>query len=191
MPKPRTAGKRLGYVSNHSSRIRSLYHGKVDNDLRPITLTSILGKCFERVILPKISTCTKPIMDKMQFAYLPNRSTDDATITLIHELSQHLDRGSNYARCLFIDYSSAFNTIQPHILINRLQEYNIPARLQLFILDFLTNRRQYVRTDTELSSATVINTGAPQGCVLSAFLFHLIHKCSVPLLSNMQDHQVR
>ena len=145
----------------------------MDNDLRPVTLTSILGKCFERVILPKISTCTKPIMDKMQFAYLPNRSTDDATITLIHELSQHLDRGSNYARCLFIDYSSAFNTIQPHILINRLQEYNAPARLQLFILDFLTNKKQYVRTDTELSSATVINTGAPQGCVLSAFLFIL------------------
>ena len=70
-----------------------------------------------------------------------------------------------------VDYSSAFNTMQPHILINRLQEYNIPARLQLFILDFLTNRRQYVRTDTELSSTTSMNTGAPQGCVLSAFLF--------------------
>ena len=94
-----------------------------DNDLRPVTLTSILGKYFERAILPKISACTKPIMDNMQFAYLPNRSTDDATITLIHEISQHLDRGSNYARCQFIDYSSTFNTIQPHILINRLQEY--------------------------------------------------------------------
>ena len=112
-------------------------------------------------------------MDKLQFAYLPNRSTDDATTTLIHELSQHLDRKSKskYARCLFIDYSSAFNTMQPHTLINRLAEYNIPARLQLFVLDFLTDRKQYVRTEIELSSTTSINTGAPQGCVLSAFLF--------------------
>ena len=146
---------------------------KVDNDLRPVTLTAILAKCFERVILPKISSHTKPIMDKLQFAYLPNRSTDDATTTLIHELSQHLDRKSKskYARCLFIDYSSAFNTMQPHTLINRLAEYNIPARLQLFVLDFLTDRKQYVRTEIELSSTTSINTGAPQGCVLSAFLF--------------------
>ena len=123
--------------------------------------------------LPKISSHTKPIMDKLQFAYLPNRSTDDATTTLIHKLSQHLDRKSKskYARCLFIDYSSAFNTMQPHTLINRLAEYNIPARLQLFVLDFLTDRKQYVRTETELSSTTSINTGAPQGCVLSAFLF--------------------
>ena len=146
---------------------------KVDNDLRPVTLTAILAKCFERVILPKISSHTKPIMDKLQFAYLPNRSTDDATTTLIHELSQHLDHKSKskYARCLFIDYSSAFNTMQPHTLINRLAEYNIPARLQLFVLDFLTDRKQYVRTEIELSSTTSINTGAPQGCVLSAFLF--------------------
>ena len=146
---------------------------KVDNDLRPVTLTAILAKCFDRVIQPKISSHTKPIMDKLQFAYLPNRSTDDATTTLIHELSQHLDRESKYARCLLIDYSSAFNTMQPHTLINRLAEYNIPARLQLFVLDFLTDRKQYVRTEIELSSTctTSINTGAPQGCVLSAFLF--------------------
>ena len=79
-------------------------------------------------------------MDKLQFVYPPNRFTDDATTTLIHKLSQHLDRKSKskyarkYARCLFIDYSSAFNTMQPHTLINRLAEYNIPARLQLFVL---------------------------------------------------------
>ena len=27
-----------------------------------------------------------------------------------------------YARCLFIDYTSAFDTMQPHTLINRLAE---------------------------------------------------------------------
>ena len=144
---------------------------KVDNDLRPVTLTAILAKCFERAVLPKISTCTKPIMDILQFAYQPKRSTDDAIITLIHNLAQHLDGVSKYARCLFIDYSSAFNTMQPHVLIERLAAYNVPARLQLSVLDFLTNRQQYVRTQSELSSIITINTGAPQGCVLSAFLF--------------------
>ena len=112
-----------------------------------------------------------PSMDNLQFAYLHNRCTDDAVNTLLHELTQHLDKGSNYARCLFIDYSSAFNTMQPHILLERLKEYNVPARLQLWILDFLTNRQQYVKTRNETSSTIIINTGGPQGCVLSAFLF--------------------
>ena len=61
--------------------------------------------------------------------------------------------------------------MQPHILISRLAEYNIPARLQLLVLDFLTNRQQYVRTECEISSTITINTGAPQGCVLPAFFF--------------------
>ena len=61
--------------------------------------------------------------------------------------------------------------MQPHVLINRLTDYNIPARFQLFVLDFLINRKQYVRTDIEHSSTINVNTGVPQGCVLSAFLF--------------------
>ena len=144
---------------------------KVDNDLRPVTLTAILAKSFERALLPKITAHTQPVLDKLQFAYQANRSTDDVIITLIHEIAQHLDGDSMYARSLFIDYSSAFNTMQPHILISRLAEYNIPARLQLLVLDFLTNRQQYVRTECKKSSTITINTVAPQGCVLSAFLF--------------------
>ena len=40
-------------------------------------------------------------------------------------------------------------------------------------MDFLTNRQQYVRTSQEQSSIITTNTGAPQGCILSAFLFVL------------------
>ena len=122
-------------------------------------------------MLPRIMSFAKPHMDNLQFAYLPNRCTEDAVNTFHHELLQHLDKGSNYARCLFIDYSSAFNTMQPHILLDKLKQYDVPARLQLWILDFLTNRKQYVRTSKERSGSLTINTGAPQGCVLSAFLF--------------------
>ena len=63
--------------------------------------------------------------------------------------------------------------MQPHILIKRLETYNVPARLRLLILNFLTNRRQRVRTDKETSDTIDVNTGAPQGCVLSAYLFTL------------------
>ena len=104
----------------------------------------MLAKCFERAVLPKISSCTKPIMDTMQLAYQSKESINNATTTLIHDLTQHLDDKSKYARCLLIDYSSAFNTMQPHILVNRLAAYSGPASLQLLVLDFLTDRQQYV-----------------------------------------------
>ena len=43
----------------------------------------------------------------------------------------------------------------------------------MWILDFLTNRKQLVRIDDIMSSICSINTGAPQGCVLSPVLFIL------------------
>jgi ribosomal protein L22 len=145
---------------------------KVDNDLRPITLTAILSKIQERVMLPKIMKEVLPHLDNLQFAYLPKRSTDDGINHLTHSIAHHLDNSpSNYARCLFIDYSSAFNTMQPHILLDKLERYNVNPHLLLWILNFLTDRVQYVRTSSETSSRISINTGGPQGCVLSAFLF--------------------
>ena len=82
---------------------------------------------------------------------------------------QILDKNaSNYVRSLFIDYSSAFNTIQKHIMMGKLLEFNVPVPYCTWILDFLTNRSQYVKTRRETSQLQTINTGAPQGCVLSA-----------------------
>ena len=101
--------------------VRKKPRPKVDNDFHPVTLTAMLAKCFERALLPKITIHTKPVMDKLQFAYQANWSTDDAIFTLIHKIGQHLDGDSKYVRSLFIDYSSAFNTMQPHILIILLQ----------------------------------------------------------------------
>ncbi len=53
-------------------------------------------------------------MDPLQFAYRPNRSTDDAISQVLHSSLSHIDSKTvNYVRLLFIDYSSAFNTIVP------------------------------------------------------------------------------
>ena len=41
---------------------------------------------------------THRVKDKLQFAHQANRSTDDAIITLIHDIAQHVDGDSQYAR---------------------------------------------------------------------------------------------
>lgn len=93
---------------------------------------------------------------------------------LLHKVCEHQDNNSaNTVRALFLDYSSAFNCIQLHIMIQKLHDLDVPAHLLLWILDFLTSRSQYVCTSHEISSHITLNTGAPQGCVLSPILFVL------------------
>ena len=47
------------------------------NDYRPIALTSVAMKCFERLVMAHINTIIPETLDPLQFAYRPNISTDD------------------------------------------------------------------------------------------------------------------
>ncbi|KAK3564221.1 hypothetical protein QTP86_011205 [Hemibagrus guttatus] len=123
------------------------------NDYRPVALTSIIMKCFKRLVMRQIKDLLPPSLDAMQFAYRPNRSMDDAICTT------HLTE--------------------------KLSLLNINTSLCNWILDFLTGRPQSVRIRNSTSSTTTLNTGAPQGCVLSALLFTLMtHDCAAMHSSN-------
>ena len=48
------------------------------NDYRPITLTSVTMKCFERLVKDHITSTLPDTLDPLQFVYRPNRSTEEA-----------------------------------------------------------------------------------------------------------------
>ncbi|KAK1789041.1 hypothetical protein P4O66_014995 [Electrophorus voltai] len=79
----------------------------------PIAHTSIVMKCFERLVIRHVKTHLPPSLDPLQFAYRSNRSADDAISTTLHLALTHLDKKGTYMRMLFIDFSSVFNTIVP------------------------------------------------------------------------------
>ncbi len=140
------------------------------NDYRPIALTPIMMKCFERLVMHNIKNSLPNTLDPLQFAYRPNRSTDDAISSTLHLALTHLENKDSYVRMLFIDFSSAFNTIIPQQLINKLNLLGLNNSLCNWILDFLTGRPQSVRVGHNTSSTTTLSTGAPQGCVQPAAL---------------------
>ncbi len=77
---------------------------------------------------------------------------------------------------LLVDFSSVFNTITSIKLFGKLSTLGLSTTLCHWILDFLTNGRQTVQIDCHASSTLVLNTGAPQGCVLSPLLY--THDCN-------------
>ena len=107
-------------------------------------------------------------------AYKAKRGVSDATITLLNLLLEHLNVSKKHARLLFVDFSSAFNTIQPHILVEKLvNNFGLDSGIIGWVLDFLTNRTQRVRVNGTLSGELISSTGSPQGCVLSPLLYIL------------------
>ncbi len=143
------------------------------NDYRPVALTSVAMKTFERLVLAYLKASTGPLLYPLQFAYRANRSVDDAVNMGLHFILQHLDRPGTYVRILFVDFSSAFNTIIPDTLQNKLTQLSVPTSICQWITSFLTDRQQLVRLGKFSSSTRTISTGAPRGCVLSPLLFSL------------------
>ena len=93
-------------------------------------------KCFERLVKDHITSILPATLDPLQFAYRPNRSTDDAIAVTLHTALSHLDKRNTYVRILStIDYSSAFNTIVPSKLI-KLEALGLNPTLCNWVLDF-------------------------------------------------------
>jgi hypothetical protein len=130
-------------------------------------------KCFERLAMAHVNTIIPETLDPLQFAYRPNRSTDDAISIALNTAFSHLDKRNTYVRMLFIDYSSVFNTIVPLKLINKLRTLGLNTSLCNWILDFLTGHPQVVRVGNNTSATLILNTGGPHGCVHSPLLYSL------------------
>ena len=93
-------------------------------------------KCFERLVMPNINTIIPETLDPLQFAYRPNRFTNDAGSIALQTALSLLDKRNIYVRMLFIDYSSAFITIVPSKLITKLRILGLNTSLCNCILDF-------------------------------------------------------
>lgn len=149
------------------------------NDYRPVALTSIIMTGFEQLVMDYIKDTVDSNLDPHQYAYRKNRSVSDAVSAVVHSALTHLENRDTYARLLFLDFSSVFNTIIPQTLVNKLLLLGLRPSLCKWVLDFLTNRPQSVKVHGISSSTIVLNIGLPQGCVLSPLLYTLLtYDCS-------------
>ncbi len=142
-------------------------------DLRPIALTSHVMKCFERTVLGHLKRQVCAFQDPLQFAYRAGVGVDDALQYLLHRVYSHLELSSASIRIMFFDFSNAFNTLRPQILVSKLFNYNLNSSTITWVIDYLTGRPQYVRLHGSRSGTVTTCIGAPQGTVLSPFLFTL------------------
>lgn len=131
-------------------------------------------KCFEKYMVSVLKSEVNPELDPLQFAYRQGRSTDDAINSITHLTLKHLENPKAYARLLFIDFSYAFNTLQTHLLLQKITQMNVnPFIIKWFYSSFffLTDRTQNVSINDSLSESKRISAGAPQDCVTFPVLF--------------------
>ena len=130
-----------------------------------------MSRVTERLIVRKYLLAALPsdqILD--QFAYKPTGSTTSALIAITHHISRLLE-SSSYVRCLLIDYSKAFDTINHPILFQKLCQLTIPSNVLLWIINFLSGRTQAVTSFGQTSGWLPITQSIIQGSGIGPYLY--------------------
>src|SRR4029077_7787328 len=107
---------------------------------RPISLLSPIAKTLEKVILPYITSNIPQI--NHQHGFKPSHSTT----TALHQLTNQIIQGFNQKPpertiVVSLDLSKAFDTVNIHLLINKLHKTKVPNVLIKFIANYIKGRK--------------------------------------------------
>ena len=146
--------------------------GPVEN-LRPITLLSMLRKilaiCIRERIIERIDREIPP----SQAAYRSGRSTTEHVFATKIMAERSITSTNQNMHLLMLDMSKAFDTVNRSILLKDLSK--IIENDELHLISIMLNTKLRVRCRTSISEIFQTNTGVPQGDSLSAnqFTFYL------------------
>ena len=141
-------------------------------DFRPISLLFHLGKLCEQVLVDKLRNSIQKVILPDQYAYRPHLGTTDALLQLLDDITLSLeDLENKFVQIGCLDFSKAFDRLQPNIVLDKMRKHGINTRLLSIIADFLSNRKQCVRLNGNFSNYLDVAVGAPQGTKLGPLLW--------------------
>ena len=145
---------------------------KVEN-YRPISLTSLIMKIFEKCIRDELLNLCKHLIHPSQHGFLPNKSCTTQLIPFIDSLACCLNN-RNKIDVVYFDFAKAFDSVSHDIILKKLKhDFKIDGLLLKFIKDYLQGRKQRVVLGSGISNEADVISGVPQGSILGPLLFVL------------------
>jgi ribonuclease HI len=148
---------------------------KNPSSYRPISLTSHLGKIYERIVKERLNYyCeSKGVIPRCQAGFRKGRGVSDH----LAKLAAHVRRARARRRVLFaclFDVRRAYDTVWHRKLLQRLGEIGLSGRVYYFVKDFLKDRHIKVKWGTAISQEKRLEMGVPQGSVIAPLLFNIV-----------------
>ena len=142
--------------------------GSSPSELRPITLVNVLTKVYERFLLSMLSEFFTTSETQAGFKKRYNCIQRVFTLSTISQWS--FESSHKKLFCVFIDFSSFFDTVQIDILINYLYNKEVPPSLCRAIRSMFKELKARARLGQKFGDSFEVKVGIRQGSVISPFL---------------------
>ena len=138
---------------------------------RPISLTSCLGKCLERILTVRLNGFIEHnnIIDGDQEGFRKFHSTTSALLRLVQDTNNGFNNKEN-TLAAFIDLEKAFDSVWRDGLLVKLYRFGKRGRMWKWIEGFLKDRKARCYLKGRYGSFFYTSVGLPQGSVISPIL---------------------
>ena len=145
---------------------------KPDN-YRGISLTCIIAKIYNRMILNRIRGANDPHLRENQNDFREARATVSQILAL-RRIIEEVEKNNRTAVLCFIDFKKAFDSIHRGKMMTILKAYGVPPNLLRAIGTMYEGTRARVVTPDGDSEEFDILAGVLQGDTLAPFLFIIV-----------------
>lgn len=140
---------------------------------RPITLLNVVYKILANLVNKRLKEYAEGILGDYQNGFRPGRSTISAIHTLEQIFQKRWEHGEE-THTIFIDFKSAFDTLNRKEMFKELEILKVPQKLRTILEVSLKHTKAKVRFQGTTTHSFEINKGVKQGDPISPTLFNLV-----------------
>ena len=139
---------------------------------RPVTLLNFASKILERCMNVPLYNHLATLVSKCQHGFTKNRSVLSNLLSNLKLVSETLDADPKTEILAFhTDFAKAFDKVPHTELLHKLEKMGVGGCFLQVLVDYLTNRKHYVRNGNCSSTKLIIPSGVPQGSILGPVLY--------------------
>ena len=145
---------------------------KDPKNYRPVSCLSAASKILEKAVCDQLTRFFEvhKLLPSNQHGFRTHRSTMTALSSMQKEWVKNTEEGL-MTGILVWDLSSAFDTLDIQLFLQKLTIYGADHITQEWFKSFLSNRTQRVRVGSAISPPLTLTSGVPQGGILSPMIF--------------------